>query len=208
MRCIQDLCVALGGHLPLTGRFWRRAARAGGAHRNTGGFQVRAGGLAADPESFFDAAQGPAELSQRHHLLSFLFAQDVCHPGGESCLARPVKRLATATPTGRFSGVVHWPVLGVHQGRRVPRRNREVVVQRLNCAAARVPQPPPSLTVPAQQTVPSETPPEPARSPPLRTYQALGSCRLPAGRCRPCRSTRRPRKTLTGTARGSCTEHH
>ncbi len=54
---------------------------------------------------------------ENQHLLLFLFAQDVGHPGGTM---RPSASSTSWRPnsSGRLGGVHHWPVLGVHGGSR------------------------------------------------------------------------------------------
>ena len=84
------------------------------AHGDSTSLQVRAGGLPANAGLLLDAPYRPAQAAQCDDLLSLRFAQDV-HPGGEPWLVR-FRQTSCRVTTGRFSGVHHWPVLGVHRG--------------------------------------------------------------------------------------------
>ena len=98
------------------GRFWRRAGLSRGAHRDPGHLQIGARRLPADARRLFNSPERPAQPPQGDHLLALLDAQDVGHPGGERDAHRRCQRPGAGAPGGRFSGVDHWPVLGVDRG--------------------------------------------------------------------------------------------
>ena len=56
------------------------------------------------------------ELVLPEKVAALLDAQDVGHPGGERDAHRRCQRPGAGAPGGRFSGVDHWPVLGVDRG--------------------------------------------------------------------------------------------
>ncbi len=113
----------VGGHL--VGRFWRPPApRAGRSHGNACSFEVVAGRLPADPRRFLNAPKRPAEPAEGENLLLLVVAQDVCHLSGGPCPTRS-RNVSTRAPVGRFSGVHHWPVLGVHRGQGNRKRREE-----------------------------------------------------------------------------------
>jgi len=128
LRTVCRFCPGeVGGHL-----FGRFCCVAPPPVRDRDGrrLQVGAGGLPPHANCGLNASQQPSQPPQRDHLLSLLLAQDVCHPGGETCLARLRQRPGVPVSFGRFSALHHWPVLGVHQGIRtalgVRARQRQV----------------------------------------------------------------------------------
>jgi hypothetical protein len=80
-----------------------------GSDRHAGRLQVGAGGLAPHARGGFDAPQRPFQPPQREYLLSLLVAQDIGHPGADSCVDTVVNALRAlrlagfqVSITGRF----------------------------------------------------------------------------------------------------------
>ena len=112
----------VGRHPLRRGRFCRRLPAARRADRHVRRLEVRARRLPTHAGGLLDPAERPAQPPQRNHLLSFLGTQDIAHPNGGPAARRLRQRLGTRRRDGRFSGVDHWPVLGVDRGVISPRR--------------------------------------------------------------------------------------
>ena len=87
------------------GRFCRQP------HPDPGRLQIGSGGLPTHPGLLLDAPQWPSESSQGNHLLFFRFAQDVAHID-EGYMPHAEINVPGLILVGRFSGDLHWPVLG------------------------------------------------------------------------------------------------
>ena len=138
--------------------FCRRAAAPASrrAHWHPCRLQVRAGGLPPLAGRFLDAPQRPAEPAQRHHLLSFLDAQDVGHPGEGPCPPAVVNVSSPSAPLAGFQPSITGRFCPSAEGRgrwacRMPRppgrRRRAIVLARKSRAQV----PPSSATVPTRR---------------------------------------------------------